>query len=446
MNSQLDHAAHTASAKKKSSKNWVDASAGGQDDNCGCTEFGTSRRKFLGTLGAVAGASLVLPNTGSAFVKAAFASTATAPNVLVVISLRGGSDGLSLVVPHGDPLYYTARPTISIPAASLLVPDAMFGLHPKFAPVLPMWTAGKMAAVHSVGLPMPNRSHFGAMEEIEDADPGSEARTGWLNRLVGLDSDSSPVQGMQMGDAMIPTSLYGPEPVLAIRDLNDMYLPGRSSPESYQRRVDSLHELWGEVPGWLGQGARSAVDMSKMFEQVLEQEDQPENGAVYPGSELGRALRESARLVRADIGAQVITIDSGMWDMHVGLGTMSYGPLQANVSDLARGVNAFFTDLGLIGDNVTVITITEFGRRVTENASKGLDHGYGNAMLLFGAGVVGGYHGSWRGLDPVDLVSGDLAVTRDYRSVLTEVVRTRFGADASQVFPGFLPEEVGVMR
>ena len=411
-----------------------------------CCDFDRSRRNFLRNLGLLAGVGVITSTTGASFMQAAFASTGAASNVLLVLSLRGGADGLSLVVPHGDSAYATARPSLAVPSSTLLAKDDMFGLHPKFAPLMPMWTAGSFAAVNAVGLAAPNRSHFAAMEEIEDADPGSVERRGWLNRLVGLDQVESPVEAAQIGSAIVPTSLYGASPVLAMADIDDMSLPGRDSSTGHARRVASLTEAWAEDSTSLGRGARAALDMSDVFADVAGQPSEPLNGAVYPGGDLGKSLGDAARLVRADIGAEVITVDAGAWDMHVGVGGVDAGLLTTAVEELALALNAFFTDLGSLGSRVTVVTISEFGRRVAENANNGLDHGWGNVMLLLGAGVRGGrYHGTWPGLGDGKLVDGDLAVTNDYRSVLAEVVSTRFGADVSKVFPGFRPTPIGVM-
>jgi len=411
-----------------------------------CCDFDRSRRKFLRNAGLLAGAGVLTSTFGSAFMQAARASTGTASNVLVVLSLRGGADGLSLVVPHGDRAYALARPRLAVPRNALLAQDAMFGLHPMFAPLLPMWTAGTFAAVNAVGLPVPNRSHFAAMEEIEDADPGSVERRGWLNRLVGLNDPLSAIDAVQIGSPIVPTALYGESPVLAVADIDDMSLPGRDDPDGYARRVASLQEAWSRDLTSLGRGARAALDMSGQFADIAGLPSEPENGAVYPSGDLGKSLAETARLVRADIGTEVVTVDFGAWDMHFGIGNVDSGLLTSAVEELALALQAFFTDLGTLGSRVTVVTISEFGRRVEENANNGLDHGWGNVMLLLGAGVRGGrYHGSWPGLGHGKLVQGDLAVTNDYRSVLAEVVSTRFGADVSKVFPGFRPTPIGVM-
>lgn len=413
-----------------------------------CCDVDHSRRAFLRNLGLVAGAGALTSVTGTSVLHAAFAATPNSrPNVLLVLSLRGGADGLSLVVPHGDQAYANARPRLAVPRAALLARDDMFGLHPKFAPLLPMWNADKFAAVHAVGLPAPNRSHFAAMEAIEDADAGSPERRGWLNRLISLNDPVSPVEAMQLGSSLVPTSLYGSSPVLATTELDALVLAGRDGDEAQVRRVASLRQAWSDDATSLGRGARNALDMSETFADVAGQPNAPENGAVYPLGDLGASLADAARLVRADIGAQVITVDAGSWDMHVGVGDLDSGFLTPAVDELAKAMAAFFRDLGTDGSRVTLVTISEFGRRVRENASHGLDHGWGNVMLLLGAGVRGGrYYGRWPGLGRGKLVEGDLAVTNDYRSVLAEVVRSRFNSNLSKVFPGFQPKPIGAMQ
>jgi uncharacterized protein (DUF1501 family) len=150
-------------------------------------------------------------------------------------------------------------------------------------------------------------------------------------------------------------------------------------------------------------------------------------------------------VIRGDVGVKVITVDQGDWDMHAGIGSLQWGRMLENATDLASSVAAFFTDLGPLADKVTLVALSEFGRRVVENANSGLDHGYGNAMFLAGAGVVGGrYHGTWPGL--TDELDADLLVTTDYRTVLAEVVASRFGVSTSTVFPGFAYHPLGVMQ
>ncbi|MGZ5403600.1 MAG: DUF1501 domain-containing protein [Nocardioides sp.] len=409
-----------------------------------CPEYAElSRRGFLSGAAALVGTSTLFGSTH--LTVSAGAATAPARSTMVVLSLRGAADGLSLVVPHADQQYYAARPRIAIPAATLLAKDAQFGLHPNLAPLLPLWSSGKLAAVHATGLPTPNRSHFAAMEEVEDADPGSAARVGWINRLIGLDADASPLQAFSVGGGVAPTSLTGPHSFLSAGSVDDMQISGDDEWDTRGRRLRSLHTLWDGARSDLSGAMASTFRANADFQPVRDTAANPAHGATYGPSNLGNALRTAARVVKGDVGVEVITVDHGDWDMHTDLGTLEWGRMDRLTTELAQSLAGFFNDLGSLGDRVTVVVLSEFGRRVQENANHGLDHGYGNVMFLLGAGVKGGqYYGTWPGLSN-DLDS-DLLVTTDYRSVLAEVVSTRFGVTTASVFPQFQPDVLGLMR
>ena len=402
-----------------------------------CAEYSRLSRRGLLTGGLALGTTAVV---GSAVVTAAPAGAASAGAVMVVLSLRGAADGLSLVVPYNDPVIKdgSARPRIGIPRSTLLATDGTFGLHPELAPLLPLWTAGEMAAVHATGLPVPNRSHFAAMEEIEDADPGSSKREGWLNRLIGDLPGTSPLQGFSVGGGVVPTSLYGSQPVMSASDVESVGVVGVEGDDG--SRLQSLHSLWDSRGGSLGNAMRATFESARDFAPVRATTDRQR---TYPSTDLGRALSEVARIIRGDVGVGVITVDQGDWDMHSGLGTLEWGSMRQNARELAEALAAFFADLGDQRSKVTLVAFSEFGRRVQENANWGLDHGYGNVMFVAGAGVKGGYYGT---LPPLSAsLDADVPVTTDYRSVLSEIVTTRLGASRATVFPGFQPEPVGVM-
>ena len=416
-----------------------------------CDEFArasaVSRRRFLaGMTGA--GAAIVTSSVfGDAFRQASFAaSVGSGGNVMVVISLRGGIDGLGMVVPHGDPGYYKARPSIAVPKASLIAADDMFGLHPKMAPLKWMWDAGQLAAVHAVGLSVPNRSHFAAIEDIEDADPGTNTRNGWINRMVGLSAANPATEAVQLGSAMLPSSIYGSSPTLATTSVDQMTLIGAEDTSSMSdRRRQQLSMVWGGHNGdTLFDAGRAASATADLLSTVPAASTvaYPTTG---PASDLGAALRDTARLIKADVGTDVVTVDYGSWDMHADYGTLAGGDMVDMTSGLAGAVNAFMQDLGTLRSKVTVITISEFGRRIKENGNKGVDHGWGNMMLVAGAGVKGGkYYGSWPGLGSGS--DDDLQVTTDYRNVLGEVVASRFPSRSlSTVFPSLRYSPLGVM-
>ncbi|CAN5115545.1 DUF1501 domain-containing protein [soil metagenome] len=420
------------------------------DSQSCCLEFEragvVSRRRFLGGMAATSGAAVGATMFGDAVRQASFGDT-LAGNVLVVISLRGGVDGLGVVVPHGEPAYYAARPNINIPASQLIAKDAKFGLHPQMQPLEWLWNAGEMAAVQAVGMPVPNRSHFLAMEEIEDADPTSSVRRGWVNRLIGLDAGSKPSEAVNLGGSITPTALVGPAPVLATGDLKNLALSGTSNGYGARRRAH-LQTVWGPDTGPLAAAAGSALQTVQDLAPVIAHTYQPSVNypRAYPATGLSDALKDTAQLIKARVGTEVVTIDYGNWDMHSDYGNLDGGEMQSMLRGFASTVSAFMKDLKELRSKVTVVTISEFGRRVEQNGNRGLDHGWGNMMLLLGGGVASGYHGVWPGLGVGKLIDGDLAVTTDYRHVLGEVVSKRFPSRSlAGVFPGLAFNPVGVM-
>lgn len=403
-----------------------------------------SRRRLLQGLGLV-GVAAAAPTLSS---RAAYAAGGSWDGpVLLVLSLRGGFDGLSAVAPVGDPDYVRARPTIAVPAASALpTGDRMFGLHPALAPLLPLWQAGTMAAVHAVGTPDGSRSHFTAMDELERAAPGTSIRTGWLDRVLGIAGTGSAFEAVQLGSGTPARLLAGPVPALAARSLAGFNLLGADRVGT--RMADTLRALHTDSPLPCAAPALLALRALDETARVVAADPGPQGGATYPtGSPLGAALADAAVLLRADVGLQTLTVDVGAWDLHADLGARGTGPMAAQLADLAGSLAAFARDLGPLFDRVTVVTISEFGRRVAENGSGGADHGHGNAVLLLGGGLRGGrVHGQWPGLRPDALDQGDLAGTTDYRDVLAEYLVNRFGLSTTalaDVFPGLTPAPPG---
>lgn len=422
-----------------------------------CTDFAAaaaSRRTVLkGALGVGAGMATV-QMFGDSVLEASHAGV-RGGNTLVVLSLRGGIDGLGTVVPYGDPGYYSARKTIAVPANQLVCTDGFFGLHPKLAPLSPLWQSGELAAIQAVGLPVVNRSHFAATEEVEDAAPGSSARSGWINRMIGVAKTTSEVSAndgvmdaVGLGQPFPTTALSGDAPVLTASDLDGLRVSGLDK-DYVDSRYASLGTMWGQAGGPLRRAANEAVSISRSTNGKI---TGATSTAAYPtewnATAFARPLQSAAGLIRADLGTDVIAIDAGSWDYHNNYGTPQWGQMQYSLDGLARSLKAFFDDLGPLRSRVTVLTISEFGRRVAENGNAGLDHGWGNMMLVAGAGVKGGrYYGQWPRLDAAALAEGDLKVTTDYRSVLWEVVRKRFpDRSLPAMFPGFgSPQTLGFM-
>ena len=396
-----------------------------------------TRRSLLKTAAAATAATVVAQGVASRY---AFAAETTG-DTLIVLSLRGGFDGLSAVIPHGDPDYYKARPTIGVPKTKVIGGDAMFGLHPALAPLLPLWTQGQLAAVHAVGQPNPTRSHFAAMEEMERAAAGTSIRTGWLDRMLGL--GTNPWSGVSVGSTKPARALAGPGPDLGIASLDGFTLAGDSASVPMGR---TLAALYRDAPAALATPALAATDAVATVAKLPAYT--PANGAVYPATPLATALKDVARLIRANLGLRAACVDFGDWDMHEGLGTAEPGQrMHTHLGEFAAALAAFAADLGADGmKNVTLVTLSEFGRRVAENGSRGVDHGHGNAMFVLGGGVRGGrVYGTWPGLAPAKLVAGDLAATTDYRSVIGEVLQKRCGVGSlGEVFPNVTPTASGL--
>ena len=417
------------------------------EQTCGCADnrrTGLNRRRLLaaGAAGALAG--LVGDQLST---QLAFAAGPYTGDTLVLLSLRGGFDGLSAIVPAGDPAYYAARPGIGVPKSQLLGASSIFGLNPALQPLLPFWQAGTFGAIHAAGQPAPNRSHFAAMEELERAAPGTSVRTGWLDRMLGKLGATSPFNGVSLGSPMPARTLAGPTPDLGLSSIDGFKLSGD---DGSRPMAATMSALYSGAPTALAQTAGQVTAALATTKKLAAAGYTPANGAVYPDTDLGRALRDVARLIKADLGLMSACVDSGDWDMHENLGTAVPGrKMYDNLKALATAMAAFATDLGPTGlGKVTLVTISEFGRRVQQNGSGGLDHGYGNAMMLLGGAVTGGkVHGRWPGLAPARLVDGDLAVTTDYRAAIAEILKKRCGVtDTAAVFPGVTPTGYGLVK
>ena len=397
---------------------------------------GVSRRGFLAAslgLTAAVGVSSLLP-------RYAFAASGPAytGDTLVVLSLRGGADWLSLVPPLGDPNYAPVRPTTAIPVASAPQLDSYFGLHPAMAPLLPLYKAGQLAFVQAVGNPDPTRSHFDAtrLQELAGA-----TGTGWLSRATSQTGTTAALAAMHLGGANVPVSQAGGAPATAMTSLSSFALTDPS--EGHDRAMRTLRTLYIGSRNAVGNAARDVIDSLGVVPAAAHLAP----AAAYPKTATASALADVARMVRSGLGLQVATIDVGGWDMHSNLGKAGGGAMASRAGELAGALAAFAADLGPLLGRVTVVTLTEFGRRVAENGNAGFDHGHGYAMAVLGGAVNGGrVITTWPTLAPAALNQGDLAATADYRQVLGEILSVRCQIDPSAVFPGLPPGVLGVVH
>lgn len=392
------------------------------------------------------GVALVSLGLAPSFLTRVAAAQGRRRRALVVVFQRGAVDGLNMVVPFGEPDYYFARPSIAIPRPgrteeSALALDDFFGLHPRLAPLAPLYRRRQLGVVHACGSPLNTRSHFDAQDYLETGTPGVKStRDGWLNRYLAghPDPDGTPFRGVAV-TVRRPRVLQGESATLVIPDLSRFGI--RDAPGSDDIGAAFRARYRAEAEGLFDAAAREAFEATDLLDAVRPQDLEPANGAVYPATVYGRALRQIAQLIKADIGLEVAFAESQGWDHHADEGGAT-GQLATGLDDFARGLAALYIDLGDRMEDVLILTMSEFGRSVEENGSRGTDHGHGNVMLLLGGGVRGGQvHGRWPGLRLEQRFEGrDLEVTTDFRDLFGEVLVRHMGLDlgaANAVFPGY---------
>jgi uncharacterized protein (DUF1501 family) len=392
------------------------------------------------------------------FVSRIAAESALRQKLLIVVFQRGAVDGLNMVVPYGEADYYRARPSIAIAKPGsrdgAIDLDGFFGLHPRMSAFKPLWDRNELAIVHATGSHDTTRSHFDAQDYMESATPGVKStKDGWLNRYLqgsaarassdraGIGDQrsgiggSSPLRGIALTKQM-PRALQGTAPALAIGRTGDFTIADMSARTSFEELYDAARQDQA-LRGTAGE----AFDAMKTLAKKTAGGYRPANGAAYPRSPFGQAMQEIARLAKSDVGLEIAFAESTQWDHHVNEGAAT-GQIANRLDDFSRSIAALAQDLGDRMADTVILTMSEFGRAVAENGSRGTDHGHGNAMFVIGGAVKGGQvHGKWPGLAVNDRYEGrDLAVTTDFRDVFGEIVLSHLGADASvaaAVFPRY---------
>ena len=375
--------------------------------------------------------------------------------VLLVLFQRGAADALNVVVPHGEAAYYKMRPSIAVPrpvsgsAATAIDLDGFFGLHPSLSPFKRLWDDGILASVHAVGSPSNTRSHFDAQDYMESGTPDNKGtRDGWLNRYLavkgtcdeckltdahGAAAKGSPFQAVAM-TPQTPRILEGGAPTVAMNSLDEFTIRTNGSQadriEALYRtgNADVVHAAGGEM-----------FEAMKILKSANPQQYVPGNGADYPRSPFGQHLKQIAQLIKADVGLEIAFADVGGWDTHVNQGGAT-GQLANRLGDFAGSIASLVQDLGPRMADVTILTMSEFGRTARQNGNGGTDHGHATSMFVIGGDVKGRkVYGKWPGLEPEQLNEGrDLKLTTDFRSVFSEVAFKHLGAAKMEaVFPGF---------
>src|SRR5947209_16921131 len=380
------------------------------------------------------------------------AATTGGRKKLVVLFQRGAADGLNIVVPHGESSYYAMRPSIAIPrpssssgSLSAIDLDGFFGLHPSLVPLKPLWDQKHLAIVHAAGSPDTTRSHFDAQDYMESGTPGFKGtEDGWLNRAgASLKQQNtqatkeSPFRAIALGPTL-PRILLGKEPAVAINNINEFGVGGRNP--NAQPLANTFEAMYDQsVDAALHGTGTETFDAVKMLKSADPSRYTPAPGANYPRGRFGDSLRQLAQLLKADLGVEVAFADIDGWDHHVNEGN-TQGQIANLTRDFSQSIAAFWTDIGELGNDTIVVSMSEFGRTARENGTRGTDHGHANVMFVLGGPVKGGkVYGRWPGLDSRHLYEGrDLEVTTDFRTVLTEGLTEHMGTkEISKVFPGF---------
>jgi uncharacterized protein (DUF1501 family) len=364
--------------------------------------------------------------------------------VLVAIFQRGAADGLNVVVPHGEKAYYDLRPTIAIPrpnggADGAVDLDGFFGLHPSLAPLKPLFDQKHLAIVDAVGSPDPTRSHFDAQDYMESGTPGRKATdSGWMNRaLPKVEGKVSPVRAVALG-ATLPRAMRGGETAISLQSIGNFQVRDEMASKQFEDMYASAKDPRLQATG------KETFQAVSMLQTIQRQQYTPSNGANYPRGRFGDSMRQIAQLIKSDVGMEMAFADIGGWDHHVN----EAAQLTNLLREYGQALSAFWQDMGDRMSDVTVVTMSEFGRTAHENGNRGTDHGHANCMFAMGGHVKGGQvYGKWPGLQKEQLYEGrDLALTTDFRDVLGELVSSHTGnANLQGVFPGYTPKFLGLV-
>jgi len=431
------------------------------DADCGCQEYNElSRRQFLATSAGVSAAAFFPAWLPKIVMAKNYASTR---DIIVSVFQRGGADGLSLCVPFADPNYYTSRSTIAIPRPDssstnkginldgfFMFPQAMAGGAAGMGGLIPAFKASDLLVVHATGQLNNSRSHFDAQRYMEVGKPVDPSLvTGWLGRHLAsippLKPDA-PLRGLGVA-AGLQKTLVGAPKTLPIADPTNYSIGGSATTQP--QRVAFLQGDYAGADEPLHSAALDAANTVGLLKAVNFAGYVPANGAVYPNSSFGRALRSVAVLIKNDVGIEAAQVDIGGWDTHSAEDPIA-GSMFRTMQDFSNSLAAFYADVIATGYSVTLVSVSEFGRNVRENGSQGTDHGRGTVMFAMGKGIVGGrvLTKNWPGLAREVLADGqDLQVTVDYKDILAEIVQRRLGnPNLDVVFPTWKPTMLGVTR
>lgn len=374
--------------------------------------------------------------------KIAFAQGSSVKDTLILIYLRGGADGLSLCVPHGDSNYYSLRPTISVPQPSsgslskAIDLDGFWGLPQSLSGWKEIFDNDHLGIIPAVGRQNWSRSHFQAQTFME-LDTDSVYNGGWLARHLASSPPTNANAALRAFtySAITPLALAGAPQIIATELPESYGLTGKLQNEA--EVLDTISRMYSRVRDETRALVRDARRTVAAFDAVGFDSYAPAGGVDYGSSKLGKGMKSVAAMIKADIGLEVAQLDKVGWDTHANQGTIN-GGMREMMDEVGAALTAFYRDMMASGKtNWTAIVVSEFGRQVKENGSAGTDHGTGGVMFTMGPNVTGGFHGTWPGLAPENLFEGvDVMPTVDDRDVLADLLQCRLhNGNMDFVFP-----------
>lgn len=400
-------------------------------------KFSQTRRDFLKT---TVGAMAMAPMFPHLLLKSTFADHIDQSNtdpILVVVQLQGGNDGLNTIVPYGSDVYYADRPHISVPAKSVLPIDKMVGLNPNLKSLKPLYDAGKVAIVQGVGYPNPDLSHFLSTSIWETADTTGTSQTGWLGRYIdtALTGNKNPMKALALGPSVPQTLLAKSGPVPSIESVDTFrFLVNR---QDAQPILDAYRIMYSghpkDVPPYIGLVRQVEANTDQSVTDLQSVSTKYKSSVTYPQNPLARELQLVSQIIGSGLGTRIFHVTLGGFDDHVAEVYTHARLMQA----FADSVAAFHQDLQNQGkaDQVVIMTFSEFGRRVKENAGLGTDHGTAAPLFVIGNKVKGGIYGDDPILNNLDS-DGDLKFGVDFRSVYKTVLEGWMGGDSNTILGG----------